>query len=463
MPQLSTEAQEAFNRAFPSAAKFKLGDRLKEALGLSASVPLPSHLSLFVPGNLGHDAGPATDGVILGTLTARAMTKFLMSGRAQAVVAIADDGGAYTVETTGANDATANNMTLLPAAAAVDDAYYLSHATKMFDTIELVIGTKGDFVGTIAVEYWDTAAEAWTACEDLVDGTAAFTADPGTVLITHTPAETWGKCLVDGSLGYWLRIRVATATSGGGALGTRAWAYAVAGQETFADDTTDINSVGAGDVDLLPVHAVVGDAAYFGGGTTNFCKMVLTVSTAITGTNTRVWELWDGNSWEAAPSIFEDNSAAFATAPGAHVISFRPPDWWVANTAGNGPNGQAGFFIRCRLATMTDYTAQPKASRCWVQGFAGSGFTVNRNCTVRAIQAIAGTISAANGDSDFILVNLTTGAFTNFHWTKATRVIKDTAVNLAVSAGDQLVLVQLAEDGATEFANVNFILDLAAA
>jgi hypothetical protein len=452
---ISLREKERLNAQYPDFGERRgLGDILAAIEEGPVNV---GPIGLFTTGNLGHDAGAASDGVLVGTLTARAMDTFLLKTRAHACLAIADDGGAYTDETTPANQATADDMTILPIAAAQNDAYYLGHATKQFDAVDLVVTTQGNFSGVVALEYWDSDTEDWEECVDGVDGTSNCHASAGTVQITHTPQDTWGKCLVDGVLGYWLRIRVTTATSGGGFLAGRAYVIAAEGDETWTDDTTDMASAGAGDVALLPTYAVVGDAAYFGDAD-KFCKVAVTISQARTGTATLTWEYWNGTAW-AAITVFEDASAGFSTGTSSYVFSFQPPTAWAACTAANGPNGEAGYFIRCRMSAKTTYTAQPLATIGSLKGFAGTGLKALATGTVASIQAFAGTVSGSTGDSVFLIVNVTQGTYVAFTWTKATAALLAT-ISLAVTADDQLALVQVGEDGSTEFANVNWVVNL---
>ena len=61
------------------------------------------------------------------------------------------------------------------------------------------------------------------------------------------------------------------------------------------------------------------------------------------------------------------------------------------------------------------------------------------------------------GDSTFALVNCDQCRAAEFTWPGA-EPCHNQAIDLPVSAGDQLALVQITEDGATEFADVQFVL-----
>jgi len=125
--------------------------------------------------------------------------------------AVADDGGVQTDETTAANDATINDMTLLPAVPAVGDAYYFGHATEMFSKLKLKIGTAGAGVWTITWEYWN--GSAWTALSGVTDGTTHFRATAGDHEVTFTLPSNWAKTTIEAINAYWIRARVSAYTS----------------------------------------------------------------------------------------------------------------------------------------------------------------------------------------------------------------------------------------------------------
>jgi len=135
--------------------------------------------------------------------------------------AVAEDTPAQVDETAAAQNPTANDMTLLPAVPAVNDAYYFGHAKK-FDVMKLNIGTNGVGVWTIVWEYWNGVA--WTALVGLTDGTTGFTAGTGNREVLHTPQGNWATCAVAAITLYWIRARVSAYTSvTTQPLGTQSW------------------------------------------------------------------------------------------------------------------------------------------------------------------------------------------------------------------------------------------------
>jgi len=124
--------------------------------------------------------------------------------------AVADDGGVQTDETVPANNDTTNDMTLLPAVPAMDDAYYFGHPS-LWDWLELRMGTAGNGDWTIVWEYWN--GTVWATLPDVNDGTSGFEVS-GTRLVTFTRPVDWAQTTVSGIAGlYWIRARVSAYTS----------------------------------------------------------------------------------------------------------------------------------------------------------------------------------------------------------------------------------------------------------
>ena len=130
--------------------------------------------------------------------------------------AVADDGGSYTDETVEAREATANDMTILPATPAVNDAYYFG-SRHPFNNLIITCTTIGEGVWVITWEYYN--GSAWAALPGIVDGSAAagagFTAaSPWTISWTKPPdwAKYAGAEVIGHSL-YWVRARVSGYTS----------------------------------------------------------------------------------------------------------------------------------------------------------------------------------------------------------------------------------------------------------
>lgn len=159
--------------------------------------------------------------------------------------AIADDGGSLTDETTAANEATSDDMTLLPATPIANDAYYFGHGTA-FSRLTLNISTalveaSGDVI-ILVWEYYN--GSSWTAIptDTLVDGTTFLTVS-GTNDVTFSRPNDWATTSIGFSGetdSYYIRVRV-TAVSGtpldSVPAGQQAWiGTAEAHFESIADD-----------------------------------------------------------------------------------------------------------------------------------------------------------------------------------------------------------------------------------
>ena len=139
--------------------------------------------------------------------------------------AVADDGGVQTDETAAANDDTLDDMVLLPAIPALNDAYYFAY-NATFERIRLNQGTRGVGTWTINWEYWNGAG--WAVLSGVDDPTNGFRpAAAGTYKISWLVPGDWATTIVAG-LGpyYWIRARVTAYTSiTTQPKGTRAWIY----------------------------------------------------------------------------------------------------------------------------------------------------------------------------------------------------------------------------------------------
>ena len=135
--------------------------------------------------------------------------------------AIADDGGVQTDETTEANNPTANDMTLLPAAPAVDDAYYFGQS-GMWDWLCLNIGTAGAGVWTIVWEYWN--GSTWVGLPGGYYDTSNGFRNGGKQSLSFARPGDWATSTIMLMDLYWVRARVSAYTSvTTQPLGTQAW------------------------------------------------------------------------------------------------------------------------------------------------------------------------------------------------------------------------------------------------
>jgi hypothetical protein len=137
--------------------------------------------------------------------------------------AIADDGGVQTVQTTAANNATTNDMTLLPAVPATNDAYYFG-SDEPFYRLIVNVGQNGAGVWTILWEYYN--GSGWATIPDVNDGTNGFRAGTGNLNVTFSPPSSWAAYTIQNISAFWVRARVSAYTSvTTQPLGTQAWVY----------------------------------------------------------------------------------------------------------------------------------------------------------------------------------------------------------------------------------------------
>lgn len=146
-------------------------------------------------------------------------------GRGGAVAlagAVADDGGVQTDQTSAANNTTANDVIVLPAVPAVNDAFYWGFSSNILDTIRINIGTNGAGTWTIVWEYWN--GSIWTGLSNVSDGTNGFRAGTGNKEVDFDRPSNWALTTVKTISAYWIRSRVSAYTSvTTQPKGTQAW------------------------------------------------------------------------------------------------------------------------------------------------------------------------------------------------------------------------------------------------
>ncbi len=414
----------------------------------------------FIVGDCGTDEGPESNGVLGGYLAPTAADDAILKSLTQDGLAWQDDGGVYTDFSTEWAEATADDVDLLPATPAVNDAFYVGNENGTFDTINIVSTTQGAGTWTIVWEYWN--GTVWGALSGVSDGTTGFTAAAGTQIVTFTVPGDWATDTgpTSGTTAYWVRARVSAYTS--------VTTQPLAGQgyvemvstSGYTDDTTDFNDAGAGDVALLPLTPAVGDG-FFIGHSDPFCKLKLNLSQAMVATLTIVWKYWNGSAWTAITTI-EDKTAGWTAGTSTYMVSFLAPSDWAANSTANGPNSQAGYFVVAEVTAFTSMTTQPLLTQGWVfpnvTGALPFAEAPHNGNVTKAIFS-ADTVSATNADSIFGVINTASGAMRAVTFTQATQADSGT-MTLPVLSQEGLVLVQIQEDGTTEFADVNVQLSV---
>jgi len=190
--------------------------------------------------------------------------------------AVADDGGVLTDETGAANDAVVNDMTLMPAAPAINDAYYFG-ASSMFNILRLNLTTNGNWAGTYAYEYWNGVE--WASVSGLSDPSAGFTTGAGYYDISWDCPTDWQTTLVNGVDLYWVRFRIETFTAlVAQPLGAQSWVNTLAAPPSIHTDVInwiDEGSVSAAQERLtIRLRAVAQILENDWGGTTDLIETI---------------------------------------------------------------------------------------------------------------------------------------------------------------------------------------------
>jgi len=227
----------------------------------------------------------------------------------------------------------------------------------------------------------------------------------------------------------------------------------------ITDETTEANEATGDDMTLLPATPAVDDAYYFGHLTKKFCTVKLTQSTQGAGSWTIVNEYWDGSAWTAIPgaSVGVDTIADFTTGASTYILQFIPPADWETTTVG----ALTGYFIRKRVSVYASVSTQPLGQQAWLYTLEdGIGLPMPASGTLDKATMLCTTKSGANNDSVFLIVNLTQGTVDTITYTKALTIDTDATLSLDVAENDEIVIMQVKEDGTTEYADVNVFLKL---
>ena len=133
------------------------------------------------------------------------------TARIQVEGAVQDDGGSITEYTTAAQNATANDVPLLPAAAAVGDSLYFG-CDNPCRILTFDVDTAGVGTWTVTWEYWD--GDSYEPLANVDDRTTGFTT-LGRHTISWDMPTNWATNTVTGSAvnSYWGRGRVSAFTS----------------------------------------------------------------------------------------------------------------------------------------------------------------------------------------------------------------------------------------------------------
>ncbi len=130
-----------------------------------------------------------------------------VDGATVGIYARADDGGVFGNEDAAAVSATANDMTLLPAVPAQNDAYYIGMDDINFQSIRMMVAGTNAVVttgqSTITIEYYNGS---WVPLVGLIDGTNGLTDLSAGTTIQWTPQADWIEVAINIVTCFWIRI-----------------------------------------------------------------------------------------------------------------------------------------------------------------------------------------------------------------------------------------------------------------
>lgn len=230
--------------------------------------------------------------------------------------------------------------------------------------------------------------------------------------------------------------------------------------------TTEAAEATDDDVICFPASPANGDA-FLLGAAQKFHAVLIGISTQANMSLTTTWEYTDttddDTSWTAIPATtMLDNTTAMQVAgTGNKLLVFQPPADWATVTMDTGAVlSGAKYYIRCVVSAFSSSTTEPLVDQVWF--YFGDQFTGIQAPVTGNIDAVYfnwNTLSAANADSKFLIWNVTQDTFQVYTCTKATALVRATGT-LAITENDQLVVIQCAEDGSTEFADGSISLEI---
>ena len=223
----------------------------------------------------------------------------------------------------------------------------------------------------------------------------------------------------------------------------------------FTSYTTECAS-GTDDVILLPAVPAVNDAFYVGHATLKFVRVLVDTTSGTSGDTvlTLVWEYYNVDTTWDTLTFGRQDAVDFDESVGTLYNTFKPPsDWGLSEV-----NSVSGYWIRWRVTAYTSSTTDPQADTISLGTTTlGTGVNMPSDGTITSVSFTASTVSGTNADSTYLIMNLDADTNTLATFTKTTVIDNEDVTDLTYSAGDDLVIMQLQEDGTTEHADVNFV------
>ncbi|MBA7478563.1 hypothetical protein ES707_13990 [subsurface metagenome] len=129
------------------------------------------------------------------------------------------------------------------------------------------------------------------------------------------------------------------------------------------DYTTEINNVGANDVQLLPttVAGLTENDAFYFGLDKKWGQLWLDIGVPAVGNFALAHEYWDGGAWVGLAGVV-DNTVEFGAA-GKHNIKWTVPGDWALTVV----DAKNLFWVRARVTNAVTYTTQPLGTQGWCE------------------------------------------------------------------------------------------------
>ena len=127
------------------------------------------------------------------------------------------------------------------------------------------------------------------------------------------------------------------------------------GTPSFVDETADLASVAAGDVDPMPATEASGDQ-FAAGFESPFNSFDVTVATAGVG-GTLIFRYWNGTALTTVAGL-SDASSGLTAGTATYTITFTMPTDWVKQSLNNGPSK---YYLYLEVDTV--YTTNPVLSQ----------------------------------------------------------------------------------------------------
>lgn len=188
----------------------------------SLCIPVPDISLVVAEDDSGGGHPVAPDALVIPVPTISVPTLAATSVNAVGGAVAHDDDGVDTDETTEANNATANDMTLLQPDGAAADWYALGYASK-HDGVVINVGTAGADITLDTLQY-SKGAGAWGTLTPILNQLNNWETT-GKVWFTFERPADWATDTVGGIANmYWIKIKASTTGAGySQPKGTQAW------------------------------------------------------------------------------------------------------------------------------------------------------------------------------------------------------------------------------------------------